>query len=123
MFMWRPSDAWNNLSMSVQTDDWKQRRIEYDHRGNSYHVACEDAELPSTNVVLSVAALEGVRPTHLPPLAETVDPDALDSVFSRSTDAAGTVSFRYAGYDVTAHAEGRLEIVPGRDGPRRQRRN
>ncbi|RDI69618.1 HalOD1 output domain-containing protein [Halopelagius longus] len=110
--------------MTAQSEEWGRSRIDYDKRADSYHVACEDSELASTNVVLSIAALEGVGPMELPPLAETVDPDALDRVFAPSASVEGSVSFEYAGYDVTVTSEGKLEIVPGRDATRRrQRRN
>jgi hypothetical protein len=71
--------------------------------------------------VLSVAAIENVEPTELPPLASTVDPDALDSLFVEGV--SGCISFSYAGYDVTIRAGGRLEIVPSADIARRQQRN
>lgn len=110
--------------MTARSEEWGRSRIDYDERADSYHVACESSELASTNVVLSIAALEGVGPVDLPPLAETVDPDALDKLFSPSADVDGSVSFEYAGYDVTISSDGKLEIVPGRDGTRRrQRRN
>lgn len=108
--------------MTAQSEEWGRSRIDYDTRADSYHVACEDSELASTNVILSIAALEGVGPTELPPLAETVDPDALDRVFSSSTEANGSISFEFAGYEVTVSSDGKLEIVPGRDAVRRQQR-
>jgi len=87
--------------MTAQSEEWGRSRIDYDKRADSYHVACEDSELTSTNVVLSIAALEGVGPTELPPLAETVDPDALDRVFSPPADVHGRIAFEYAGHDGT----------------------
>ncbi|SFR74630.1 hypothetical protein SAMN04487947_4121 [Halogeometricum rufum] len=107
--------------MRAQTENWWEQRIDYDDGAESYHVAYERSELVSTNVVLSVAAIENVEPTELPPLASTIDPDALDSLFVE--DVSGRISFSYAGYDVTIHAGGRLEIVPSVDIARRQQRN
>lgn len=110
--------------MTAKSEGWGRDRIDYDEGADSYHVACEDSELASTNVVFSIAALEGVGPTDLPPLAETVDPGALDRIFSLSDEVHGTVSFEYAGYEVTVSADGTLEIAPERDTVRRkQRRN
>lgn len=107
--------------MRGQTENWWEQRIEYDDDAESYHVAYERSELVSTNVVLSVAAIENAEPTELPPLASTVDPDALDSLFADGV--SGRISFSYAGYDVTVHAGERLEIVPGVDIALRKQRD
>lgn len=107
--------------MRAQTDNWWDQRIDYDQGADSYHVASEQSELVSTNVVLSVAAIEGTAPTSLPPLATTIDPEALDNLFVG--DVRGRISFTYTGYDVTIHGDGRLEIVPDADATRRQQRN
>ena len=55
---------------------------------------------PSTAVVEVVASLADEEPTRLDPLFSVVDPDALDAV-ARSPEGDVTVSFTYAGYDVT----------------------
>jgi hypothetical protein len=107
--------------MRAQTENWWEQRIDYDDSAESYHVAYERSELMSTNVVLSVAAIENAKPTELPPLASTIDPDALDSLFADGV--TGRISFTYAGYDVTIHAGERLEIVPSVDIALRQQRN
>lgn len=107
--------------MSAQTENWWEQRIDYDDGAESYHVASERSERVSTNVVLSVAAIEDVEPTGLPPLATAVDPDALDGLFAG--DVRGRVTFSYAGYDVTVLDGGRLEIVPGDGVDLRQQRN
>ncbi|MFC7127886.1 HalOD1 output domain-containing protein [Haloferax chudinovii] len=96
--------------MMAQTNDWKDSRVTYDESTGSYRVDRDSSELLSTNVVLSIAAIEGVRPTQLPPLAQTIDPDALETVFGRSDDAL--LSFSYAGYRVTLDALGSIEVVP-----------
>lgn len=108
--------------MTAQSEGWGGSRIDYNEGADSYYVACESSELASTNVVLSIAALEGVGPIDLPPLAETVDPDALNRVFSLSAEVNGSISFEYAGYDVTVSSDGKLEIVPERDAVRRKQR-
>ena len=55
-------------------------------------------------VIEAVAAAAGRDPTELPPLYETVDPDALDSLFAhrrqRSAPDECRFAFAYAGYDV-----------------------
>lgn len=110
-----------SAQMRAQTEQWWDQRVEYDPSAESYHVACEPTELVSTNVVLSVAAIEDASPTSLPPLAATVDPDAIDDLFVG--DVEGRISFCYFGYDVTIHNDGRLSIVPHADGARRRHRN
>ena len=48
------------------------------------------------------------------PLFETVDPDALDSLFSQSaggTRPSGTVSFIHSGFEVTARASGEILVT------------
>jgi len=54
---------------------------------------------PSVAVVEAVAREAGVRPVDLPPLYDTIDPDALDQLLP--TDGPGLVRFRYDDYDVT----------------------
>jgi hypothetical protein len=54
---------------------------------------------PSVAVVEAVAREAGVRPVDLPPLYDTIDPDALDQLLP--TDDLGLLRFRYGGYDVT----------------------
>lgn len=107
--------------MGTQTENGWEQRIDFDDDAESYHVACERSEPVSTNVVLSVAAIEGKAPTDLPPLAMSVDPDALDDLFA--DDVRGRLSFSYAGYEVTIRGGGRLEIVPDADVIQRQQRN
>ncbi|ELZ06314.1 hypothetical protein C482_00790 [Natrialba chahannaoensis JCM 10990] len=62
-----------------------------------------------TNHTASLAVVEAVStvadcdPTALPPLYDTIDPDALDALFSEQTaaDVRPEVSFTYNQYDVT----------------------
>ena len=110
--------------MTAQSETWEPGRIDYDTQTDTYCVACEDSELASTNVVLSIAALKRVSPTELPPLAGSIDPDALDQLFAGSSRVDGLISFEYAGYEVTVSARGELEIVPEEgDTHRQQQRN
>ncbi|KAB1185049.1 MULTISPECIES: HalOD1 output domain-containing protein [Haloferax] len=95
--------------MMAQTMQWKESRVTYEEETGVYRIDRDTSEPLSTNVVLSIAAIEDIRPTQLPPLAQTIDPDALDTVFKCSDDAV--LSFSYAGYRVTLDALGSLEIV------------
>jgi len=80
-----------------------------------------ERETVTSSVVAAIATLTGTSPTGLRPLYETVDPDALDSVFeSRKGGAprrsALTVSFRHEGCDVTVRADGKLTVKRRADG-------
>lgn len=66
----------------------------------------------SLAVVEAVAHAEAVDPTDLPPLHETIDPDALDAIFSTDPpgDPAEAVSFSYCGHRVTIFADGAVTL-------------
>lgn len=73
------------------------------------------------DVVRAVAAVEGVDPATLrPPLADVVDPTALDRLYE-ADDAPPTVELEYKGHDVTVVAPGRVRVdgaparTPGRE--------
>lgn len=64
-----------------------------------------------------VAALEGCESTALPPLGETVDPEALGSLLESTDDVA--VRFEYDGYRIAIRPEPReVEVVEVIDGVR-----
>lgn len=64
----------------------------YDRREN---------EEVSETVVRAVSTATGTPPDHLQPLYEEIDPDALESIFTRSTGAGmETLTFLYEGYHV-----------------------
>ncbi|QRV17800.1 hypothetical protein JMJ58_22475 (plasmid) [Haloterrigena salifodinae] len=66
---------------------------------------------PVYAVVSAVAEAEGVDPVDLPPLYETIDPEALnDLLSSRDDSTVATVEFEYAGYAVTVRGEGMVTV-------------
>ncbi|RQG97963.1 HalOD1 output domain-containing protein [Natrarchaeobius chitinivorans] len=68
----------------------------------------------SLAVIEAVAERDGVDPVSLPPLYESIPPDALDSLFDdRSTDSerALAVEFAYHGYTVTITDDEGVRIV------------
>ena len=71
-------------------------------------------ETPSIEIIEQVASLEETDPVALPPLYDTVDPEALDSLFHSSTSggarAESTVRFTYCGYDVRVGADGDVVV-------------
>jgi len=62
------------------------------------------------DVATEVATREDVDATELPPLAEYLDPDALETLVGNRNDGRVTVSFVYCGYDVTVTSDGRVTI-------------
>lgn len=62
------------------------------------------------DVVTEVAKREGVEPTDLPPLARTIDPDALATIVSSAEDRTVRVEFTYEGYDVTVETSGTVRV-------------
>ena len=71
--------------------------------------AGDDRSLSMT-VVDEVAKREGVDPVQLSePLSWTIDPEALDSLF---TNGSGTVTFEYLGYRITVARDGTTTVEP-----------
>lgn len=70
------------------------------------------------DVVKTVASETDTDALSLPPLAETLDPDALNALVDGLDD--GRVSFRYAGCDVAVESDGTvratIEISVDEDG-------
>ena len=63
-----------------------------------------DDEPASVGVCSVIAAVENCSPLALMPLAEVIDPDALDALLAQKT-GTHSVSFEYCGYKVTATPE------------------
>ncbi|MFC6988561.1 HalOD1 output domain-containing protein [Haloplanus sp. GCM10025708] len=82
----------------------RRERIEWTHR-----------EPVCLAIQTAVAAVEDADPIDLPPLAEYVDPDALDRLFER--DAPGLdqrrIEFAYAGYRVLVDGRGEVVVADG----------
>jgi hypothetical protein len=73
-------------------------------------------ETLTESIVLAVADAVETDPLDLDPLHDSVDPDALDQLFSPAADEAdsvrGRVEFRYADCDVAVYADGRVVVTP-----------
>ncbi len=59
-------------------------------------------------ILEEVSAIERVDPLELPPLGETVDTDALETLLDSETHVA--VTFEYAGHRVHADSDGTLTV-------------
>lgn len=70
-----------------------------------------DAWETSLLVVVAVAVVEDTDPERLPPLYDSVDPEALDTLLASAGEEAGlTVRFEYAGYEVRLDSNARVEL-------------
>lgn len=62
---------------------------------------------PSVALVEAVASEAGRHPLDLPPLYDTLDPDALDRLFPFE----GELTLFYYGYEVTLRGTGRITVT------------
>lgn len=72
-------------------------------------------ESPTEGVVQALATAADASPLELDPLYNTLDPEALDTLFSPSPsgDRSGEyIVFEYEGYEVTFFSEGRVTVAP-----------
>lgn len=77
---------------------------------STVHHSWEEPFHPSVTIVEAVAAATGRTATTLPPLHDSIDPDALDRLLTREESAAVTVSFRYAGTEIVVDGGGTIEV-------------
>lgn len=76
---------------------------------------CHEMETSlSTSVVLAVADSKGVDAIDLPPLADTLDPDALDALLKNGANQGSDieVQFTYAGHDIHVRGDEELTVEP-----------
>lgn len=90
---------------------------EYDPDTGTYRVDFDPTEcMPSTVVVLAVAAVTESDPPELAVLNERIDPDCLNRLFGPTQGGTprtdGHVLFPFAGYEVTVHSDGEVILAP-----------
>ncbi|MFU8868013.1 HalOD1 output domain-containing protein [Natronococcus sp.] len=78
--------------------------------------AADGAEYPIRAIIEAVARHEGVdvtaiEPPAYEPLYAVVDPEALDALFRGAPSTELSLSFEYAGYDVTVSGTGRVDVT------------
>jgi len=71
-------------------------------------VANDEADSPSQFIVQRIAEATDREVTQLPPLYDTVDPDALDDLLSSidNDNSSFSIKFSYAGQQVSIEAGG-----------------
>lgn len=90
--------------------------VGYDSVGGTYHAVhdWDECESIALTVISAVSAVTNTPPLEMEPLFDAVDPDALNSLLRRNSDAATrsgvTVSFRFEGHEVTADASGEVLV-------------
>lgn len=65
---------------------------------------------PATRVVTAVAAAADTDPVDLPPLYDTLDPEALNTLINSSESGSVLLTFSYTGYRVTVHGNGEVDV-------------
>lgn len=65
-------------------------------------------------IINAVAEREGVDPDELPPLYETIDMDALNTIFDPETERPfpARVDFVYNGYEVIVYSDDTVMLTP-----------
>lgn len=71
----------------------------------------------SQTVVRAIAEARGTSPLALPPLADVLDPDALDALYAEER-AASHVTFDYAGYSVSVAPDRTVTVTTAGTGTR-----
>ena len=74
------------------------------------HYELEGPQTLSGAVVEAVAKAEGVAPTDLPPLYETVDLEALERLFGQPDTTDAVFSFEFEAWNVFVGADGRIRV-------------
>ncbi|WP_276254572.1 HalOD1 output domain-containing protein [Halomontanus rarus] len=71
----------------------------------------ESENTPVYAVVTAVAAAHDSDPVELPPLADSINPDALNDLFlARGETTVGQLDFHYLGYRVVVHGDGAVRV-------------
>ncbi len=69
----------------------------------------------SVQIVEAVAESAGVDPLELPPLYETIDPEAIDALVADSeagqSSSPDVIEFAYADYAVTVYGDQTVEVA------------
>lgn len=100
--------------MSHQTG---KNETERTNDGNTVRESYDWAETtPSAAVVETMAAVVDSDPTEIGPLYDSIDPDALDTLFRETGSSPmcddGYVSFTFADHSVAVHADGDVIVRP-----------
>ncbi|PGF17241.1 hypothetical protein CP556_14785 [Natrinema sp. CBA1119] len=73
-----------------------------------YLFTVNESEQPSQKLIRVVGSLVNASRGELDPVQNIIDPELLDNIRHSRSDVS--FSFRYEGYDVTAHSDGRIVL-------------
>jgi len=108
-----PSTGSASQTQSVDCGVCSFESFEY-HPDEGVHRAMFDGDVvaPSTAVVGAVSTVADKDPLNIEPLHSTVDPDALDALFSGKRHSEGDVHARFsvAGHGVTVSSYGSIAV-------------
>lgn len=65
---------------------------------------------PSTQIAMELAREADVRVDELAPLAESIDPEALDDIFEQRAAPDAHVTFTHEGYSITVTGDGSVLV-------------
>jgi hypothetical protein len=77
--------------------------------GAVVHKQLDEEDTMSTAVVEALADAAGVSRTELPPLFESIDPDALERVYE-TTGTESYIRFHHAGFDIGVDGNGVVTV-------------
>lgn len=80
--------------------------------GVSESTGADRSNPPSNRIAFRLAAESDTAIEDLRPLAESVDPEALDAIFDGRTAANAYVTFRHEGFTITVTGEGDVLVDP-----------
>jgi|AntDeeMinimDraft_5_1070356.scaffolds.fasta_scaffold01630_7 hypothetical protein len=90
--------------------------FEYDPDENRFHVTFDPTDtIPTSAVVAMIATISNTDPVSIPPLHDTIDTDALDTLASEEKDRNAhelSITFVFYGYEVKATNNGTIQAVP-----------
>lgn len=110
-----PADVQRRLEMASQWDLTDAAfSYEFDEQRRLYRVTYDpDQAPPSLAVITAVSKLSGKDPLELESLYTSVDPDALDALFTGDPSSVSRLTFQYSGYEITVGHDDVVEVLAG----------
>jgi hypothetical protein len=108
--------------VSRDVDEWWTVPLVSDPETGRYNISYRPESL-LLSIVTAVSAATGRDPVSLPPLAESIDTDAIESLFGPGSPDQHTtrLEFEFAGCLVTIRPDSTLRVVPNGSGSGQQR--
>ncbi|WP_458204795.1 HalOD1 output domain-containing protein [Haladaptatus sp. NG-SE-30] len=96
--------------MNQDTSDF--HTMHYPAGGAALQETTTSYEPVAETVIETISEVSGTDPTEIPPLYESIDPDALDDLFDRSSPESVPirVRFQHDGYEVVVEREGTVTV-------------